>query len=328
MNTNLNGFRHRMVRVEFAEGRIETPEKHIPIKIMLRGTRLKALISITLLAGCLMFNFPVFAAKEKIAYLGPAGAWSHQASVDLYGNDQNLLGMSREEWIAAYNEKRIDKLLVPVTTSVVGITPYMDDVLALKNVIIIAEYPKMLSYDLMAKPGAKFEEVKKVLAHPVAHAEVKPWMDKEMPNVQRVNAVTGGAAAKEVAEGKSLEVASMGPKIATTVYDLVSLKDGIEKGPHNVTRWWVLGYEITKPTGHDKTTLLVELKDEAFSPLLKGMLKSGLIIIDVYERPNLKSIDGHKYIIEVEGHAQVGAVKTYLETHNNVRLLGSYPRKY
>jgi len=186
----------------------------------------------------------------------------------------------------------------------------------------------MLSYDLMAKPGAKFENIKRVLAHPVAHAEVKPWMDKEMPDAERVNAVSGGAAAKEVAEGESLEVASMGPKVATTIYPLVSLKDGIEKGPHNVTRWWVLGHELARPTGHDKTTLLAEIKDKEFTSLMKGMLDGGLTIIDLYERPDLKSIDGHKYLIEVEGHAQEGAVKTYLEQHKDVQLLGSYPRQY
>lgn len=236
--------------------------------------------------------------------------------------------MSREALFPAYSDRKIDKLVIPVTAAAVGVTPYLDDVIALQDVVIIAEYPKMLSYDLMAKPGAKFEDIKKVLAHPVAHAAVKPWMDKEMPNAERVNAVTGGAAAQDVADGQSFEVAAMGPKIATTLYSLVSLKDGIEKGPHNVTRWWVLGYELPKPTGHDKTTLLAELKDESFSPLLKGMLDAGLTVIDIYERPDLKTLDGHRYIIEVEGHAQVGVVKAYLATHAKVRLLGSYPRKY
>ena len=63
--------------------------------------------------------------------------------------------MNRVEWIEAFNNKKIDKLLVPATTSVVGVTPYMDDLIALKDMKIVAEYPKILSYDLMAKPGAK-----------------------------------------------------------------------------------------------------------------------------------------------------------------------------
>lgn len=260
--------------------------------------------------------------------MGPAGAWSNQAGVDLYGDTANLIGMNREEWIEAFNNKKIDKLLVPATTSVVGVTPYMDDLIALKGMKIVAEYPKILSYDLMAKPGAKFENIKTVLAHPVAHAEVKPWMDKEMPHAKRVNATTGGVAAKTVAEGTSYEVASMGPKIATTVYDLVSLKDNIEKGPHNVTRWWLMGYESPKPTGNDKTTLVAEIKDAQFNDLLKGFAKEDIKIINIYERPDLKTMDGHKYIIEVEGHSEVGKVKKYLAKNPTIKNLGSYPRKY
>ncbi|MCG8291475.1 prephenate dehydratase [Pseudomonas entomophila] len=275
-----------------------------------------------------MLANPVFASIEKVGYLGPAGSWSHQAALDLYGRRVTLEGMTREAWIDAYNDRTINTLVVPVTAAAVGVTPYMDDVLALEDVVIVAEYPKVLSYDLLAKPGATFEGIKKVLAHPVAHAEVKPWMDSQMPDVQRVNALSGGAAAKEVAQGQSLEVASLGPKIATTLYGLVSLREGIEQGPHNVTKWWVLGREPAQPTGYDKSTLVVALKDPAFSAFLKGLLDSGLIVIDIYERPDLQTLNGHRYIIDVEGHAQVGALKAYLQRHAEVKLLGSYPRKY
>lgn len=285
-------------------------------------------LSMALLACALAVGTPAMAAEETIAYLGPPGSWTHQASIDLYGTGQNLVGMSREEWISAYNEKKIDKLVVPVANAAVGLTPYLDDVLALKDPLIIAEYPKMLSYDLMAKPGTRFEDIKRVLAHPVAHKEVKPWMDKELPDAERVDAVSGGAAAKQVAEGNARDVAAMGPHIATTIYGLVSLRDGIEKGPHNVTRWWVLGRTLAKPTGHDKTTLLAEVTDAAFNDLLKGLVESGITVLDIYERPNLKTLDGHRYVIEVEGHAEVGSLKVYLHDHRNVRLLGSYPRQY
>ncbi|MEZ2720710.1 prephenate dehydratase [Paenalcaligenes hominis] len=287
----------------------------------------KSLATTVLLTASLTVGGNVFAENKKIAYLGPEGAWSHQASADLYGADQELLGMTREEWISAFNNREIDVLILPVTTSVVGVTPYMDDVLELKGAVIMGEYPKMLSYDLLAKPGAKFEDIKRVLAHPVAHSEVKPWMDKEMPNAERINAASGGAAAKEVSEGDSLEVASMGPKIASQVYELVSLRDHIEEGPHNVTRWWILGFEPTPPTGNDKTTLLAEVKDDQFSALMKGMLESDVTILTIYERPDLKTIDGHRYLIEVEGHAQVGALKSYLDTNKEIRVLGSYPKK-
>ena len=134
------------------------------------------------------------ACAGPIAYLGPAGSWTHQACLDLFG-DKNLVPRSREELFSDFRDGKVEKACVPVTTSVVGVTPYLDAVLDLPSVTIVAEYPKMLGYSLLVRPGTRREDIKEVLAHPVAFEEVKPWLDREMPNVRRVEAASGGAAA-------------------------------------------------------------------------------------------------------------------------------------
>ncbi len=267
-------------------------------------------------------------ASAETAYLGPAGSWTHQACLDLFGDQDKLIPMSREQLFAADEGKKIDRMCIPVTTSAVGVTPYIDEVLAMKDVRVVAEYPKMLGYSLLARPGATRENIRTVLAHPVALEEVKPWLDKEMPTVTRRAAASGGAAAQDVANSNSLEMASMGPKVGTAIYGLVSLADGIEEGPQNVTRWWVLGRTLPAPTGKDKTTLLASTTDHAFASLLSSFSASKVTILDIYERPSKLTLDSHNYVIEVEGHAQVGAVKRLLANRADLRLIGSYPRRY
>ncbi|MFP3550798.1 prephenate dehydratase domain-containing protein [Paraburkholderia sp. SIMBA_049] len=266
-------------------------------------------------------------SHTKIGYLGPAGSWTHQACLDLFGPDK-LVGLESARLFAAFSTGEIDQACVPVTTSVVGVTPYLDPVLALPSVVVIAEYPKMLGYSLLARPGVKLEDVKTVIAHPVALEEVKPWLDKEMPTVRRITALGGGAAAKSVSESQSLDSASMGPKIGGEIYGLVSLVDDIEEGPHNVTRWWVLGREMPAPTGNDKTSLLVDIEDNNFSSLLEDMSAAKLEILAIYERPSKRTLDSHCYLIEVAGHAQVGGLREFFRENAQVRVLGSYARKY
>jgi prephenate dehydratase len=130
-----------------------------------------------------------------VGYLGPAGSWTHQACLDLFG-DKDLVPLARDELFRAYAAGTVERACVPVTTSVVGVTPYMDAVLDLASVTIVADYPKMLGYSLLAKPGTRREDIKEVLAHPVAFEEVKPWVDREMPTVRRTDATSGGAAAQ------------------------------------------------------------------------------------------------------------------------------------
>ena len=106
------------------------------------------------------------------AYLGPAGSWTHQAALDLFG-DAGLVPLARDELFSAYAAGTVERVCVPVITSIVGVTPYMDAVLELPEVTVIAEYPRMLSYSLLAWPGTRQHEITEVFAHPVAFVEAK-----------------------------------------------------------------------------------------------------------------------------------------------------------
>lgn len=268
---------------------------------------------------------PAMAAST--AYLGPAGSWTHQACLDLYGAD-GLVPLSREALFAAYADGKVERACVPVATSVVGLTPYMDDVLALPGVIVVAEYPRMLGYSLLARPGTRREDIKEILAHPVAFEEVQPWVEREMPGARRVPAASGGAAAQAVAASATRDKASFGPKVGASLYQLVSLEDGIEEGPHNVTRWWVLGRDMPAPTGQDKTSLLASISDVQLAPLLDDFARAGVSILTIYERPARKTLDTHRYVIEVAGHARDEALAGLLARQGALRVLGSYPRRY
>jgi prephenate dehydratase len=262
-----------------------------------------------------------------VGYLGPAGSWTHEACADLFG-EADLVPLDREALFAAYRSGEIDRMCVPVATVAVGVTPYVDDVLDLPEARVIAEYPKPLSYSLLAKPGARLDEVSEVVAHTVALVAVKPWLDVHLPKARRTEAVSNGAAAKSVAEGQALTVASMGPKLGERIYGLKSLADGIEAGPHNVTRFWVLGRAAPPPSGNDKTSLVIDTADGRLADVLRAFDQGGVRILDIYERPSKVRLDQHRYIIEVAGHAAEGNLATFLAAHPEIRALGSYPRKY
>lgn len=261
-----------------------------------------------------------------IGYLGPAGSWTHQACLDLFGA-KDLVALSRDALFKEYAEGRLERACVPVATSVVGVTPYMDAVLDLPEVLVVAEYPKMLGYSLLAKPGTRREDIVEVRAHPVAFEEVRPWLEREMPHVRRVDATSGGAAAQAVADSAALDKASFGPKVGASIYPLVSLLDGIEEGPHNVTRWWVLGRQMPMPTDRDKTSLLIETSDAGLSAILASFDRAGVQILTIYERPSKKTLDTHRYLVEVAGHAKQGKLAGFLGVHRELRVLGSYPRR-
>ncbi|MDG9967949.1 prephenate dehydratase [Achromobacter mucicolens] len=272
----------------------------------------------------MMTMTPSFAGS--IGYLGPAGSWTHQACLDLFGPNE-LVPLTRDELFSGYASGKLAQACVPVTTSVVGVTPYLDAVLDLPNAVVVGEYPKMLGYSLLARPGTTLQDIKEVFAHPVAFEEVKPWLDREMPTVKRTESASGGAAAKTVAESATLDKASFGPKVGASVYSLSALVDGIEEGPHNVTRWWVLGRDLPAPTGHDKTSLVLSTADDKLNEALRALVQANVAVLTIYERPSKKTLDTHRYVVEVAGHATQEPLAGLLKAHPEFRLLGSYPRK-
>jgi chorismate mutase/prephenate dehydratase len=264
---------------------------------------------------------------KRVGYLGPGGSWTHQACIDLFSGEE-LVPLETSRLFADYAAGKLGYACVPVTTSVVGVTPYLDSVLDLPHVVVVAEYPKMLGYSLLAAPGANLKDIRRVTAHPVALEEVKPWLDRYMPSVERIPAVTGGDAARSVAESGSKALASMGPKIGGEIYGLISLADGIEEGRHNVTRWWVLGRDLPPASGDDKTSLLAEISDDQLAPLLSEFVAAGVQIVNIYERPSRKSLDTHRYLLEIKGHINDHNLATFAASCKDIRVLGSYRRRY
>jgi len=268
----------------------------------------------------------------RSAYLGPLGSFTSEAALAYFGAhfpNEELVPMTSDEMFAAYKNNEITNLCVPMTTSLVGtVDKYIDEILKLDQVTMIGEYPKFIVYSLLSKKGAKIEGIKTVVTHPVALEEAKPWIDQFMPDVVRSTATSTGAAAKQVSEGHSLDIASLGPEIGAKIYDLEVLATDIEKGPHNVTRFCILGREMPKSTGNDKTTLVVNMVDKEFNNVLGWFAKHKVKLIDIYERPSKISLDNHYYIFDVEGHSKEAPLAGFLTEFPSVKVLGSYPRKY
>lgn len=182
---------------------------------------------------------------RRVGYLGPEGSWTHQAAIDLFDGVHTLVPLDRDRLFQSFRQRQVDLICVPVHTTVVGATPYHDEALALRGAVVVAEHERELDYCLMARPGALLPRIHTVLAHPVAFEETRPWLDRELPHAQWLPADSGGAAAQAVAQRSDRGFACMGAPLAARLHGLVALVSDIERGPHNTTRWWVMGHADT-----------------------------------------------------------------------------------
>ena len=106
----------------------------------------------------------------------------------------------------------------------------------------------------------------------------------------------------------------------------------IEDAPHNYTRFFVIGRQVVKPTGNDKTSLLLSIKDRpgALHSLLQPLFDSEINLTRIESRPSRKKAWEYVFFVDLLGHVDEPQIQSALESISEhcieMKVLGSYPR--
>ncbi len=107
----------------------------------------------------------------------------------------------------------------------------------------------------------------------------------------------------------------------------------IEDRPDNTTRFLVIGRKLLEPSGHDKTSLLLSIKDTddagALQRLLAPLADHQVNMSRIESRPSRRRKWHYVFFVDIDGHADDGKVAPALvklrKRAQLFRVLGSYP---
>jgi len=264
----------------------------------------------------------------KVAYLGPPGTFTHMAAVSKFGSSLEYVPIKDIEgiFLEVLND-RADYGVVPIENSIEGgITDTLDMFLEY-DVKICSEIIMPITQNLLA--NCRINQIKRIYSKPQAFAQCRKWLANNLPNARLIDVASTTMAAQLAAREKSS--AAIASVEAAHLYDLKILRSSIEDSHKNQTRFLVLGKKFAARTGHDRTSLMVNITDRvgALYELLKAFKDEGINLTKIESRPSKKKHWEYYFFIDFTGHYEDKSARRALKkleaSCKHLAVLGSYP---
>lgn len=266
--------------------------------------------------------------RLTIAYLGPPATNAHAASMLKFGNSVEYVPAESIADAFAYVERgHADHAVVPIENSIEGAVNYTLDMFIDSNLKICSEILTDISHHLVGT-GPK-NKIRRIYSHPQVFGQCRNWLAVNFPKAELVE-VSSTSKAAERARGDQTS-AAIASELAASLNGLKVLERFIEDSAHNITRFLVVGKSIPKKTGHDKTSIMISIKDRvgALHDTLMPFKKNRINLTKIESRPSKRKAWHYYFFIDLLGHYRDAKVKKALrelEEHCEfVKLLGSYP---
>ncbi|MEO7477806.1 MAG: prephenate dehydratase [Lysobacteraceae bacterium] len=277
-----------------------------------------------IMSACLAQQEPLM-----IGYLGPEGTFSQQAVHKHFGHSAKGLPLaSIEEVFDEVAAGHADFGVVPVENSGQGTIQSTLDMFLSSPLKICGEVELRVHQYLLSRSG-RLEDIERVYSHGLSLAQCRGWLRQNLPNVEK-QALSSNAEAARRARNAD-DSAAIAGETAAHVYGLKIVAGPIEDRPDNTTRFLVVGRGLFPSSGHDRTSLLVFVRDQpgALYRVLEPLARRGISMNRIESRPAHSGLWQYAFFIDVGGHVDESPLRDALDELGDfaaqVTVLGSYP---
>jgi chorismate mutase/prephenate dehydratase len=270
-------------------------------------------------------------ALEKelvISYLGPEATFSHLAARKKFGSSVRYShSPTIAEVFSRVERGEADYGVVPIENSIEGAVTYTLDMFVESKVKICAEVYLDITHCLLANCPAR--EIRKIYSKAEVFGQCRIWLRSNYPNAELVE-VSSTAKAASLAAHES-GTAAIANKLAAEIYGLKVLEKNIEDSTRNETRFLIISRGFAKPSGDDKTSIMVSIADRvgALYKMLLPFKANEINLTKIESRPSKRKTWEYYFFIDFKGHSTDKKVQLAIEELKKhclfVEHLGSYP---
>ncbi|MBH0778956.1 prephenate dehydratase [Nocardia bovistercoris] len=273
----------------------------------------------------------------RIAYFGPSGTFTEMALADLETSGvfdapvERVPAPSQGAALDLIRAGEVDGAVVPIESSVEGsISATLDSLAVGPRLQIIAETELEVSFTILARSDTALSDVRVLAAYPVAAAQVREWVARQLPEARLYTSASNAAAAEDVLAGHA--DAAVSTALAGQRLGLTALASGVADHDQAVTRFVLVTRPRVAPpaTGADRTSIVLELPNVPGS-LMRAFAEfatRGIDLTRIESRPTRTGLGTYRFYLDCVGHIDDAAVAEALKALHRtalIRFLGSWP---
>lgn len=278
----------------------------------------------------------MFRDFNEVICLGMGGSYSEIAkdklfkTYDLYLYQRSL--NSIKECIEYVDEFSNAIAILPVETSYKGIIRETIDNLIMtknQNIQILAETVIPVN-DCIISKTTEFHSLMGLIANPNALGKCKKFVREEMPRQLNVVMAESMDESARLLNNYNLTYSIIGTPKTAELYNLNILREHIEDDKDNNRRFIVIGDGTTKPTGNDKTSIVLFLNDRqgALMEIVQEFVKYHINITQINSKMMNNNADEQAVFIDFDGHCDEEQIQNLIKDLESrcksLRIIGSY----
>ncbi len=252
---------------------------------------------------------------SKIYFQGTFGAYSHLAALSIFKDAEIIPCKTFDECFLKASKDDNSKIIIPESNRITG-NIGIEYLIFKYRLNIYSEYFQKIEHNLLGLPGTKISDIRDVYSHGQALSQCSKFI-KSNSLIEHVRADTAGSA-EMVSKTKDKTKAAIASSLSAKTYNLEIVKKNIENEKGNLTRFLIMGKNISQPEFGNKkyiTSFLFKLKSKpaALYQSLGGFAINGVNLTKLQSYPEKNTFDSFFFLCDLDGHIEDIKVQKSLE---------------
>ena len=252
---------------------------------------------------------------SKIYFQGTFGAYSHLAALSVYPNADIIPCKTFDECFNKASLEPESKIIIPESNRITG-NIGIEYLIFKHRLNIYMEHFQKIEHNLLGQPGSKLKDIKEVYSHAQGLSQCSKFI-KENNLIEHIRADTAGSA-EMISKTKNTKQAAIASSLSAEIYGLEVIEKNIENENGNLTRFLIMGKNISQPEFKDKnyiTSFLFKLKSKpaALYQSLGGFAINGVNLTKLQSYPEKNTFDSYFFLCDLDGHIEDKKVQKSLE---------------